>query len=47
MKLAEVGFLFLLFVLLVVMPVGWFAATVSACGWKGLFIECRVMECQK
>jgi predicted small lipoprotein YifL len=28
-------------------PFIWMGATVTACGWKGLFVECRIVECQK
>lgn len=43
----ETLFLIFVFVIVFVLPVGWLAATLSACGWKGLFIECRVMECRQ
>lgn len=25
----------------------WVYTHVSACGWKGLFVECRIMDCPK
>ncbi len=40
--------LFLLLALFVMatflIPVLWTIATVQACGWKGLFVECRIAE---
>lgn len=44
---AENVFLIVVVVVVFVLPIGWLAATLSACGWKGLFVECRVMECSK
>jgi len=34
-------------IILVSIPVLWVTATISACGWKGLFVECRIWECGK
>ena len=28
-------------------PFFWAYATVSSCGWKGLFVECRIQDCPK
>jgi hypothetical protein len=36
-----------LFALFVVVPSVWVYAQVSTCGWKGLFVECRIQECGK
>jgi len=29
------------------LPSFWVYAQVSTCGWKGLFVECRIQECGK
>lgn len=42
-KLAEL-FLFMAVMALISVPFFWVLATVSACGWKGLFVECRITE---
>jgi len=31
----------------VVLPSLWVYAQMSTCGWKGLFVECRIQECGK
>jgi hypothetical protein len=38
--------LFLFFAVLSVFayPFVWAYSTISACGWKGLFVECRITE---
>ena len=42
-KVAEV--LLILFVLaMIAYPIFWVVATVQACGWKGIFVECRIAE---
>ena len=35
------------FILGVVLPSVWVYARVSTCGWKGLFVECRIQECAR
>ena len=30
-----------------VVPVMWFYSTVDTCGWKGLFVQCRITDCPK
>jgi hypothetical protein len=33
--------------ILIAMPSVWAYARISTCGWKGLFVECRIVECAK
>jgi len=42
-----IGVAAVMFFLLVVVPSFWAYAQVSTCGWKGLFVECRIQECAK
>jgi hypothetical protein len=28
-------------------PLLWGASHLLACGWKGIFVECRIVECSK
>ena len=35
------------FVVCFVLPSVWVYAQVSTCGWKGLFVECRIQECAR
>ena len=46
MKFAEWAVLVFV-VLMVAIPVLWVTAHLQVCGWKGLFVECRIMDCQK
>lgn len=42
-KLAET-LLWMLLIGVLASPFLWAIATVHACGWKGLFVECRITE---
>ena len=45
---AILGMIFGLVILsAVVVPMLWVYSTISTCGWKGLFVECRIMDCPK